>query len=210
MCPASRAINRSVCPSIWTRGAPAQLGSTLSDQPQTGAGRLVPGHCARVRPWPSPYLFMSTVNTNLSSSPFPPPQRLLRNPSQLIASHFISSHHTIAQHGFVLLFTSHHEQSSLLITINQNTSHRPRNRATAPSSLTAASRAAETSHRRRHPSICSPPRHQPNSLIATASSPRLQSLPSRSRHSRACYIRTHLTTCTFRNSHHAVPAEAQG
>lgn len=182
--------------SVWGRGAPAQPRSTLSDQPQTGAGRFVPGHCARVRPWP---LSLPVYQHCQHQSVFLALSSSITPASQLIASHCIALHrtalHCIASHCIASYFIAPHHSTARLCP--------------APH---LASRTVEPSHRRRHPSICSSPRQSINqtSLIATASSPRLQSLPSRSRHSRACYLRTHLTNCAFRNSHHAVPAEAQG
>lgn len=90
--------------------------SSLSDQPQTGTGRFVLGHCARVPPI-RPALFFSTANTLLSSLPFP------LSPTACFASHHIASHRNVSHISTALfcISASSCEQSRLLFTTNQST-----------------------------------------------------------------------------------------
>lgn len=73
-CPGFRDVNRS-CLSGGTK----HFRSTLSNQPAPDWRRPICIWALCTRSAHAHYLFTSTVNTNLSSSPFPPPpQRLLR------------------------------------------------------------------------------------------------------------------------------------
>lgn len=83
---------------------------------------------------PSPFLFISTVNTNLSSSPFPPPQRLLRNSSHRTASHRTASHFIAPHHNTARLCPALHLASRTVESQHQQPKHftsspQPRNRA---------------------------------------------------------------------------------
>lgn len=159
-------------------------------------------------------LFLSALSTRICL-----PRPLLPLHNACIASHRIASHHSTA----LLCMSSSHRIASRKVETSRhrqsNTEFTPsRNCAIAPSSLVAASHREHREQSRLpintiiYLSIRPfPPQFiNQDSLIAIAPPRHLQNLHSRSRHSRACFFQSHLATCTFHNSHHAVPTEAQG
>lgn len=130
--------------------ARSTLGRRCTNQPAPDWRRSICTwpHCARVRPC-ALLLFISTINTHLSSSPFPPPpQRLLRTTTHRIASHCIPSHRAIA----LLCSASQHRLANSRVfsspsvkSLNSYTSS-PKC-AIAPLSFIAASHRIASHHR---------------------------------------------------------------
>lgn len=196
-CPGFRDVNRS-CLSGGTK----HLRSTLSNStsPRLAQVNLYLGTVHAFRPC------ALLVHQHRQHEPALPPSSTTPASHRIIALIRSASQHRLANSRvFSSTSVKSHNSFHLVSQVRDrafvfhrsNASHRissSRDFPSIPSSIRLS----------RHQSISQEP------FIPIASPRHLQNLHSRSRHSRACSIQSHLATCTFHNSQNAVLTEAQG